>query len=62
MYTYRLRGVAYNGSHRWPEGGLGDYLYGLRGRMRMSVYGETGAGYLTRTKDLNLLGRVVRDS
>jgi len=25
----------------------------------MSVYEETGAGYLTRTKDLNLLGRIA---
>jgi hypothetical protein len=54
--AYRLRGVAYNGSHRRLGRGLGDYLYGSRGRMRMSVYKEMGAAYLTRTKDLTLVG------
>jgi hypothetical protein len=47
------RGVAYNGSHCWATKTLGDCLYGLRGRMRMSVYEEAEASYLVRTEDLN---------
>jgi len=41
---------------RGPRGlaNLRDYLHGSRGQTRMSVYEETGAGYLTRTKDLTL--------
>jgi hypothetical protein len=34
--------------------GLGDYLYGSRGRMRMSVCKETEPSYLTRTENLTL--------
>jgi hypothetical protein len=40
---------------RGPKEGLAnlrDYLYSLRGQTRMSVYEETGAGYLARTEDL----------
>jgi len=52
------RGVACTGSHGGLRRGskelanLRDYLHGLRGQTRMSVYKETGAGYLARTKDL----------
>jgi hypothetical protein len=42
--------------------GLEDYLYGSRGRMRMSVYREAGAGYLARTKDLTPDADRMRDA
>jgi hypothetical protein len=46
--------VATAGEARLKESyvGLRDYLHGSRGQTRMSVYGETGAGYLTRTEGL----------
>ena len=39
---YHSRGVVYNGSHGWVARTLRDYLYSLRGRMRVSVYKEPG--------------------
>jgi hypothetical protein len=52
-----LRGVAYNGGHRRLKGTEETIqVSGLKGRMCISVYEETGVGYLPRTKGPEPLG------